>query len=418
MSKIIFFIFLYSSHGQTAPPCHQDCESLKEYRKKNVDFNVTELKPSHATPSRSVQSVSKSQSFYACLRDTAEKHNKVIQEDLKKIEAAFASHKAKFKEITPDKLSQYVDQRVEKLKPHINISAMAWLEFNGSTSAMRISLDGGVLKAGVKDTYHSVSGMEELSGKNGQALINFLLKRAQQKGQRTIKYDESSQAITPTVAKLFLLEIFRSEGAEAFLPLAESLKLKMNLNQEIVELDETVKLNNSGPLQGHDRFAFHNGYFLGSRRPHLEGVHGSTGTDCTLFVQSCLIAAEVTGAEGVKLLSKSMANIKHIKTAYKKTKRKEMELKTRKFLNEHFDSFSFTCENQLKPMDIIAVNGHVAIFHGYDSEGNLITLEAIGRNQRSLGLFKRDVYPEDDSCQKFQISRKHKPLITIFRIKE
>ena len=134
----------------------------------------------------------------------------------------------------------------------------------------------------------------------------------------------------------------------------------------------------------YDKIVFHNGYQLlnsikGANR--LESFFGTervikkpwtTGIECSLFIQRALERMNIAKIKG------------RMKTSDMDKKLRDITVKIP--LNK---------ENQLKKGDIVKFKGHTFVFLGFKKINNRyygVTIEAVGGNIRSVGVFYRDFY--------------------------
>jgi len=150
----------------------------------------------------------------------------------------------------------------------------------------------------------------------------------------------------------------------------------------------------------------HNGYFLGG-----EGLHDPTldqpmsinrGIDCSYLVHKCLRES------GVQLTDASMPRIElssRVMTSLNMnpplSTLQAGEGQSLKRAREYLTGTDLECEAQLKPGDILAVDGHVVVFAGYQldklGKPQFTTFEAAGGETRGVNQYVRQIYT-DNSC--------------------
>jgi len=120
----------------------------------------------------------------------------------------------------------------------------------------------------------------------------------------------------------------------------------------------------------------------------------TAGIECSLFLQRAIERAKIAQIKG------------RMKTSYM-----DYSLVSSKIAKKHI----LNNEKQLKTGDIIKLKGHTYLFIGYKKINNhyyATTIEAVGGNLRSVGIFYRDFYEE--SLGGFNKKRdKHKNIISV-----
>ena len=364
--------------------------------------------------------------FTSCLQNVDRRFHKLQIDDIAKLKKALFD--AKVTSVTVDQLRKLFfdkDSVYTKQKDEIKNGNPEYFYFrdytlNGPYQIMEESLrgtrvvtapDGSV----VSSTKYDRPVLDELSKfKSPTHVFKHLVARAEEisnpmTGGYQVSPNQAREALTPTVAKLILFEVFK-----------DALRTEPKKIEELVQNLELKfdYLNPSGASAGSVLSAsLHNGYFLGAGRenyPNLTSMPASVGIDCTSLIQRCQEEAGVQFPPEFKLLSSRVVSMVEDPMA----EATFPEISIYKLL---YSVEKLECEAQIEPGDSVVFNGHAFVFNGYkkDKRGllQLSTYEAIAGEYRSAGEFFREIYG-GDACESPVFSSAGERNAFILRVKK
>ena len=274
--------------------------------------------------------------------------------------------------------------------------------FTGPALEMKKAIEGRVYENGVFRQAYRQSGIDILIQKENP--VDFLIQRLLSENYYLAPISQD-QNFTPGMSKLILFELIRefhhnkSKDSENYMQDFNNFAAQMQLGVIIPPSD----FINDSLNQARFQYTINDGYFLGSKPHNMKPDSSSLpmSFDCSSFIQFCSFGFHSFNQKPpLKIVTSDFIY------AYQSQQGLDIPSNPRvqnsvNQINSTYDIEPLTCETQLQRGDIVVYKGHMLVFDGYQEneigQVKMKTIEAVGNQNRSLGVFTRDIYKSNCS---------------------
>lgn len=280
--------------------------------------------------------------------------------------------------------------------------------FTGPAVEMSTALEGGIEQDGVFRQIYTQSGWDVLNQQENP--IQFLIEQMKVNNYHSFPSPQD-QNFTPGMSKLILFEFIRSAHhsntlnsenyMEDFNQFAKTIQLGV-----IIPDSDFYSSRNNKTNKARFKYTISDGYFLPATLSHM--IPGSPSLpmsfDCTSFIQKCAFGINSYLEEpSLKIVTIDFIRAYQVQNNIRPLPSQGRMRRSVNRINKTFNIEPLHCETQLSKGDMVVFPGHIFIFNGYQKHENgqfkMQTIEASGNQNRTLGLFERDIY--DPSCRQF-----------------
>ena len=289
--------------------------------------------------------------------------------------------------------SYFEDQYNEGAENRTNV----FYTFTGPALAMKKALDGKVYHRGVFQQVYRQPGIDILSQRENP--VQFLVEKMLSERYQLTPFSRNYE-FTSGMSKLILFELIRefhhkkSKGSKNYMREFNTFAQQMQLGVIIPESDFIGDSLNRTRFQ----YTINDGYFLGSKLHNMKPNSSSLpmSFDCSSFIQYCSFGSDsFKQRPALKIVTSDFIHAYQSQQGLDIPSHPRIQHSVNK-IKSTYDIESLTCETQLQRGDIVVYKGHMLVFEGYEEDEigqvKMKTIEAVGNQDRSLGVFIRDIY--------------------------